>query len=231
MDNSGHDETTGATNPRGIWNATLLGPEGSSSSSSIFSEWKIAGTAGREDNIDPVRGPYNEGGLHAERTGAHLPGYPDADWTPVVADGNATTTDPTTLVVPGAGVRVFRTVVPLSVPEGLDASVSFRLAAPPGNGSEEHKTNQVRVLLFVNGYQYGRFSPYIGNQVRFPVPTGILDYDGDNTIAVTVWSQSAQGAAVQVGWELEYVHATGYDMGFDAGYLRPEWTRDRLAYA
>lgn len=225
MDNSGHDETTGATNPRGIWNATLLGPDDAGYS---FSEWKIAGTAGGESNIDPIRGPYNEGGLYAERVGAHLPGYPDGDWTP--ASSNATT-----LVVPGAGVRAFRTVVPLSVPAGLDVSVSFQLSAP-GNGSSSSTfasayTNQVRVLLFVNGYQYGRFNPYIGNQIKFPVPTGILNYNGDNTIAVTVWSQSAQGAEVGVGWDVEYVHTTGYDMSFDAGYLRPEWTRDRLAYA
>lgn len=238
MDNSGHDETTGAVTPRGIWNATLLGP-----GDATFSDWKIAGTAGGESNIDPVRGPYNEGGLYAERVGAHLPGFPDEDWTPVsdaatvgYAATSSSSSDTQSLVVPGAGIRVFRAVVPLSVPSGLDASVSFRFAAP-GNGSvsastfDSEYTNQVRVLLFVNGYQYGRFNPYIGNQIDFPVPTGILDYNGDNTIAVTVWSQSAEGAEVEIGWSLEYVHTTGYDMSFDAGYLRPEWTSERLAYA
>lgn len=222
MDNSGHDETSGATNPRGIWNATLIDSE------DPFSEWKIAGTAGREENIDPIRGPYNEGGLFAERVGAHLPGYPDSNWP-------STFSNTTSLVVPGAGIRVFRTIVPLSVPAGLDVSISFQLSAP-GNGSSSSTfvstyTNQVRVLLFVNGYQYGRFNPYIGNQISFPVPTGILDYNGNNTIAVTVWSQSSDGAEVKVEWDLEYVHATGYDMTFDAGYLRPGWTSDRLEYA
>lgn len=225
MDNSGHDQTSGAVNPRGIWNATLLSADGAVGPS--FTEWKIAGTAGGESNIDPIRGPYNEGGLYAERTGAHLPGYPDEDWTPVA--NNATT-----LVVPGAGIRAFRTVVPLAVPEGLDVSVAFKFSAP-GNGSsgtfESAYTNQARVLLFVNGYQYGRFNPYIGNQITFPVPTGILNYNGDNTIAVTVWSQSADGAEVQIGWDLEYVHTTGYDMSFDSSYLRPEWSESRLAYA
>lgn len=227
MDNSGHDETTGATNPRGIWNATLLGPDSDAYS---FSEWKITGTAGLESNIDPVRGPYNEGGLYAERVGAHLPEYPDQDWASLVSQGNSTG-----LVVPGAGVRVFRTVVPLSIPDGLDVSISFLFSAP-GNGSSSSTfvsqyTNELRALLFVNGYQYGRFNPYIGNQINFPVPTGILDYDGDNTIVVTVWSQSAQGAEVKLDWDLEYVHTTGYDMSFDTGYLRPGWTSDRLAYA
>lgn len=233
MDNSGHDETTGATNPRGITNATLLGTD------DAFSEWKIAGTAGREANIDAVRGPYNEGGLYAERVGAHLPGYPDASWPSAPASNSTSTSTSTSgsssLVVPGAGVRVFRTTVPLSIPAGLDVSIAFQFSAP-GNGSSSSTfvseyTNELRALLFVNGYQYGRFNPYIGNQINFPVPTGILDYNGDNTIVVTVWSQSAEGAEVQLDWTLEYVHSTGYAFDFDAEYLRPGWTSDRLAYA
>lgn len=225
MDNSGHDETTGATNPRGIFNATLLG---SDETEYNFSSWRIAGTAGGEANIDPVRGPYNEGGLYAERIGAHLPGYPDGAWASVASSTS-------TLQVPSAGIRVFRTVVPLSVPAGLDVSISFQLSAPSNASTSatfaSDYTNQVRVLLFVNGYQYGRFNPYIGNQIDFPVPTGILDYNGNNTISVTVWSQSAQGAEIAVGWDLEYVHTTGYDMAFDADYLRPGWTSDRISYA
>lgn len=232
MDNSGHDETTGATNPRGITNATLLGTD------EAFSEWKIAGTAGRETNIDPIRGPYNEGGLYAERVGAHLPGYPDSSWATTSSSNSTTATgssSSSSLVVPSAGVRVFRTTVPLSIPTGLDVSIAFTFSAP-GNGSTSSTfvsdyTNQVRALLFVNGYQYGRFNPYIGNQITFPVPTGILNYQGDNTIAVTVWSQSAEGAEVQLDWTLEYVHSTGYVFDFDAEYLRPGWSSDRLAYA
>lgn len=223
MDNSGHDETTGATNPRGISNATLLG-----GSDEAFTEWKMAGTAGRETNIVPIRGPYNEGGLYAERVGAHLPGFPDASWP-------SSSSSSSSLVVPGAGIRVFRTTVPLSMPTGLDVSMAFQFSAP-GNGSSSSTfvseyTNQVRALLFVNGYQYGRFNPYIGSQINFPVPVGILNYNGDNTIAVTVWSQSAEGAEVKLDWTVEYVHSTGYAFDFDAEYLRPGWTSDRLAYA
>jgi hypothetical protein len=237
MDNSGHDLREAAVDPRGITNATLLGPSDRSAGGGgySFTSWKIAGTAGRERNIDPVRGPLNEGGLYAERIGAHLPGFPDGDWE--------TVTGRPTLAVPGAGIRVFRTVVPMHVPDGLDVSVSFRLTAPGGttNLSSSSSTltptrvqgysNRVRVLLFVNGYQYGRFNPYIGNQVEFPVPPGILDYDGDNTIAVTVWSQSAEGVEVGVEWKLDYVHSSSFDMKFDGSYLRPGWTRDRLRYA
>lgn len=220
MDNSGHDQRTAALNPRGIFNATLIG-----SGSYSFEVWKIAGTAGREDLLDPVRGPLNEGGLWAERAGVHLPGYPDTDLTDL--DSNSTN-----LSVPGAGIRVYRTVVPLSVPAGLDVSVSFRLTAPSNKTftSNSGYTNELRALLFVNGYQYGRFNPYIGNQIDFPVPPGILNYNGDNTIAVTVWSQSAAGAELNIDWNADYVHESSYDMLFDGDYLRPGWTEDRLEW-
>lgn len=231
MDNSGHDLRDAAVDPRGITNATLLGPADSSTGGPgyAFKRWKIAGTAGGERNIDPVRGPLNEGGLYAERIGAHLPGFPDDDWKEE--------SGVSALAVPGAGIKVFRTVVPLQVPDGLDVSVSFRLTAPGSSGNStvaptvQGYSTRVRVLLFVNGYQYGRFNPYIGNQIDFPVPPGILDYDGDNTIAVTVWSQSAEGAEVEIVWNLDYVHSSSFDMKFDGSYLRPGWTSDRLTYA
>ncbi|RWA13128.1 hypothetical protein EKO27_g1979 [Xylaria grammica] len=221
MDNSGHDQRAAALNPRGIGNATLLGPGTYS-----FSEWKIAGTA-REENalLDPVRGFLNEGGLYAERVGMHLPGYADTDWA-------ASDSDSSILSVQGAGVQVFRTQAPLNIPSGIDVSISFRLTAPSGDTftSQTGKTNQLRALLFVNGYQYGRFNPYIGNQIDFPVPPGILNYNGDNTIAVTVWSQSADGAEMKVEWNVDYVHKSSYDMSFEASYLRPGWDSKRLDY-
>ncbi|KAK7961878.1 beta-galactosidase B [Apiospora aurea] len=222
MDNSGHDQRAEALNPRGITNATLLGPSAAAGTYS-FSEWKIAGTGGRQDLLDPIRGPLNEGGLCAERTGMHLPGYDDSSWP--------TTTTGSTLSVPGAGIRIFRTIVPLSVPSGLDVSISFRLTAAEDSSPSSSTSNQLRALLFVNGYQYGRFNPYIGHQIDFPVPPGILDYDGDNTIAVTVWSQSSEGAEMTVEWNVDYVHETSYDMRFDGGYLRPGWTEERLEIA
>ncbi|KAI1327087.1 beta-galactosidase B [Xylariaceae sp. FL0255] len=221
MDNSGHDELSAALNPRGIINATLLGKGVYS-----FDEWKIVGTAVAETPLDPIRGPLNEGGLFAERTGMHLPGYPEDGW-------EAWPVNTTTLSLERAGVRVFRTVVPLNIPSGIDISISFRLTAPSNTtfASTTGKTNQLRALLFVNGYQYGRFNPYIGNQVDYPVPPGILNYGGDNTILVTLWSQSASGAEMSVDWQIEYVHESSYDMLFNSSYLRPGWTSNRLAYA
>jgi hypothetical protein len=218
MDNSGHDMRDGALNPRGINNATLFGPGTYS-----FTEWKIASSAG---HLDPVRGLYNEGSLYAERVGIHLPGY-------TFDKAEKLPSNSTALSVPGAGIRVFRTVVPLEVPAGIDISISFRLTAPSNETftSAKGHTNQLRALLFVNGYQFGRFNPYIGHQIDFPVPPGVLDYSGDNTIAVTVWSQSADGAEMKVEWNVDYVHETGFDMKFDGAYLRPGWTEERGEYA
>lgn len=221
MDNSGHDLRAGALDPRGITNATLLG----SGSDYKFTEWRIAGNAGLDENIDPVRGHLNEGGLYAERVGMHLPGYPDSKWDKLPSSNKS-------LSVPSAGIRVFRTVIPLSIPDGIDASISFRLtAASNTTTTPQGLSNRLRALLFVNGYQYGRFTPHIGNQIDFPVPPGILDYDGDNTIAVTVWSQSNEGAELNIDWKFDYVHSSSFDVKFDSEALRPGWSKDRLGYA
>ena len=45
-----------------------------------------------------------------------------------------------------------------------------------------------RAQLFVNGYQFGKFVSNIGPQVLFPVPNGILNANGVNYVAITVWA-------------------------------------------
>ena len=37
----------------------------------------------------------------------------------------------------------------------------------------------------------------IGPQVSFPVPQGILNYQGDNSIALSLWSLEAGGAKLE----------------------------------
>lgn len=220
MDNSGHDLREVALAPRGITNATLLGP---ASDGYKFKEWRIASNAGGgQGYIDPVRGPLNEGSLYAERVGMHLPGFPDDKWSTYASNF-------TGLINPTAGVRAYRTTVDLSVPSGLDVSISFKLSSPSRPTSKGYN-NRVRVLLFVNGYQYGRFNPHIGHQTSFPVPPGILNYNGDNTIVATIWSQSAEGGLVELDWEVDYVHTSGFDFAFESEYLRPGWTESRLEY-
>lgn len=132
QDNMGHDQTTGVLNPRGILNATLIG-------GGSFSSWKVAGKAGGQENIDPIRGAYNEGGLTAERQGWHLPGFDDSEWeSGSPAEGFAE---------PGA--KFYRTVFPLDIPTGYDVSMAFELA--PGV-----ERSALRGQLYINGYMFGK---------------------------------------------------------------------------
>lgn len=206
QDNSGHDLRADAVKPRGILGATLEGTN--------FTKWKIAGEAGGEHlQLDPVRGPLAEGGLTAERLGWHLPGFDDRAWN---------TSSPST-GFKDAGIYFYRTVVPLKVPKDLDASFAFVLDAPA--------SKNIRVQLFVNGYQYAKFNPYVGNEKKFPVPPGVLNYRGDNVIGLSVWAQSKEGAKVDVKLVQEYAVESSWSSSFDSKYLRPGWTKERLAYA
>ncbi|KAF2005169.1 glycoside hydrolase family 35 protein [Amniculicola lignicola CBS 123094] len=207
QDNTGHDLRAGAVLPRGILKASLEG-------GATFSKWKIAGTAGGDEVLlDPIRGPLNEGGLTAERLGWHLPGFDDSKWSSGSPSKGFS----------GAGISFYRTVVPLKIPTGIDASFAFIFNTAASKA--------VRVQLFVNGYQYARFNPYVGNEIRFPVPPGILNYNGDNTIGLAVWAQSDDGAKITIELEQQYVVESSWSSSFNSAYLRPGWTKERLAYA
>lgn len=58
---------------------------------------------------------------------------------------------------------------------------------------------------------------------------GILDYHGENTIALSIWAQDAAGGSVSVDWTVLNVVQSSFDPGFEASYLRQGWT-DRSAY-
>jgi hypothetical protein len=137
-DYTGHDQTStgpaGAENPRGILGAQLLGSNGTKLT---IDKWKIQGNAGGSKNIDPVRGPMNEGGLYGERLGWHLPGFDTASWTEgsPVEDG-----------VEGAGISWYTTTFDLAIDGDLDVPIGVELGAAAGTVA--------RVLLFVNGYVY-----------------------------------------------------------------------------
>ncbi|CAE6346073.1 unnamed protein product [Rhizoctonia solani] len=208
MDHSGHDQRADALLPRGILSASLTG------ASNGFTSWRVAGNAGGQKNIDPIRGPIAEGGLHAERLGWHLPGFDDSKWTAgSPSDG-----------VQGAGVAFYRTQVDLSKvidKRGYDVALEFIINAPQGT--------QVRAQLYVNGQVF--LAHPFGNQIAFPVPPGILNIRGKNTIGLSVWSQSAQGAKVSIEWNVLGVYESGFNADIDAAYLQPGWTAERLAYA
>jgi hypothetical protein len=85
--------------------------------------------------------------------------------------------------------------------------------------------------MYAHSYQYGKFVKQVGNQIAFPVPPGILNIRGKNTIGLSVWSQSAQGAKVSIDWNVLGVYDSGFNADIDAAYLQPGWTAERLAYA
>jgi beta-galactosidase len=164
-----------------------------------------------------VRGVFNEDGLYGERVGWHLPGFDDSAWTRA-----------SSLSFTGATVQFFRTTVSLDFPSDTDVSISFVLSTPAS------ATKAYRAQLFVNGYQYGRYNPYIGNQVVYPVPAGILNYSGENTVTLAVWAQTEEGATIGVDWRVNYVADSSLDVvsvSDKAEGLRTEWTSERKKFA
>ncbi|KAI8310538.1 putative beta-galactosidase C [Colletotrichum sp. SAR11_59] len=216
VDYHGHDQAStgqGINNPRGILGAQLQ--PGSTRTATGFKQWKLAGAAGGEANIDPVRGPMNEGGLHPERLGWHLPGFTpsDSSWaTKSPLDG-----------LSGAGIAFYVTTFTLNIDSDLDAPLGVEFSAPAGTTA--------RVMFWINGYQYGKYVPHIGPQTRFPVPPGVINNRGRNTIAVSLWAQTDAGAKLDGLKLVQYgQYQTDFKFNRDWSYLQPGW-EDRAEYA
>ncbi|WP_329225296.1 beta-galactosidase [Streptomyces canus] len=173
VENAGHNEEWGhdySKEPRGLLSAEVIG--GASTLT-----WKIQGNRGGEDPVDTARGPYNNGGLYGERAGWSLPGFPDGSWKSTTLSGQAAKAEPS--------VRWYRTSARLDLPQGQDNALALDLAEPTG-GSTGY-----RAEIFVNGWLIGRYLPDTGPQTRFVIPKGLLREQGDNTIALAVWSTKA----------------------------------------
>jgi beta-galactosidase GanA len=163
VENMGHNEDFNATDshkePRGLTGAALAG-------SATPLTWRIQGSLGGEDLTDPARGPFNTGGLYGERNGWHLPGPVGGGWTTTTLPHRDTT----------AGVAWYRTTFDLHLPKNQDV--------PLGVTFTDDASRHYRALLFVNGWQLGRYVNDVGPQHTFPVPPGILRTDGRNTLAI-----------------------------------------------
>ncbi|KAJ4391625.1 hypothetical protein N0V93_005244 [Gnomoniopsis smithogilvyi] len=223
VDYHGHDETSvagGLAVPRGLWGAQLL--PGTNTTSTGFTQWKIQGNAGGgAANLDPVRGPMNEGGLYGERLGWHLPGFDPASSYPASL---GVWDDSTPLVgLNESGVRFYTTTFDLDIDADLDAPLGLSFTAAEGTVA--------RVMFWINGYQYGKYVPHIGPQTVFPVPPGILNNQGANYLAVSLWAMTDAGASLE-GIELVNYGLYQTDFGFgdiDGAALQPGWT-DRSAF-
>ena len=145
--------------------------------------WRIQGTRGGEDATDPLRGPLNNGGLYGEREGWHLPSAPDAGWT-AARPGDAP---------PAAGTYWLRTRVKLDLPKGHDIQLGLAF----GDTSKPRSDPENRALIFVNGWNMGQFVAHIGPQRVFVIPPGILDPNGDNTIALAVTTDGKPDNALE----------------------------------
>ncbi|RPA95845.1 hypothetical protein L873DRAFT_1791948 [Choiromyces venosus 120613-1] len=191
--------------PRGIRAASLL-PSGT------FTKWTLQGNVGQETFDDPVRAPYNEDGLYAERIGAHFPGYDDSKWksgSPMEG-------------FQGADVKFYRTVIDLDLPKDWDVPLGFNFKIKNGTSA--------RAELFVNGWQFGKYVGDIGPQTMFPVFPGIIHLRGKNTIAIALWGQH------EVECKFEELYIAPLDV-FESGYgpvetegLTPGYIEGRKKY-
>ncbi|KAI0886184.1 glycoside hydrolase family 35 protein [Annulohypoxylon maeteangense] len=207
IDHMGQDEEAPGTDaikaPMGIINFDLAGH----SQSDVT--WKLTGNLGGESYHDLERGPRNEGAMFAERQGYHQPSPPSQNWeisNPIV-DG-----------IKSSGIGFFTTTFDLDVPAGYDVPLNFVF----GNSSSTTTTSNYRCQLFVNGWQFGKYVANLGPQTAFPVPEGILNHNGKNTVALTLWSLDDDGAKLD-GFSLEP------EMPLWSGYRKP-WSSPQPAW-
>ncbi|KAH8115249.1 hypothetical protein DFH11DRAFT_1726116 [Phellopilus nigrolimitatus] len=181
FDQTGLEEDYGGDDsfktPRGIRGYQLLG-------GGDFDVWKIQGNLGGEDYPDVVRGPLNEGGLFIERIGAHLPGFPTTNWS---TSTNDSTCSPY-VGLEAAGITAYRTTFDLDLPTNADVPVALQFERTP--------SSNYRSVIYINGWQFGRFSSNYGPQTVYPLPEGILNHQGSNELLFTIWSLDAAGAKI-----------------------------------
>ncbi|RDE07217.1 glycoside hydrolase family 35 protein [Sphingomonas aracearum] len=165
---------------RGLVSASLEAPGGRSFAVPIA--WKIQGKQGGEDLPDPARGPANNGGQYGERMGWHLPGFDDAAWKPAGLPGGSL-----------AGTTWYRARFDLNVPKGQDATIGLAF----GDTATPRSPGRYRVLMFVNGWNMGQFIAHVGPQRVFPIPEGILNHHGANSVALAVTSDGRPGDGLE----------------------------------
>ncbi len=145
--------------------------------------WRIQGNLGGETISDAVRGPMNNGGLFGERAGWHLPGVAADGWRAVKSDA----------APPAPGTYWLRTQFKLDLPPGHDVQLGFAF----GDTTQPRSDRENRALIFVNGWNMGQFIAHIGPQRTFVIPPGILNPNGDNTIALAVTTDGQAGNALE----------------------------------
>jgi beta-galactosidase len=176
VDNTGHlqEEHSGSFREmRGLLGASFAGAP-------TTIHWMLQGNRGGEDLPDPMRGPFNAGGLYGERMGWHLPGFPDARWASTHLPRHRDT----------AGVDWYRTTFRLDLPADQDVPIALRI--------HDAVPRHYRAIVFINGWQVGRYISGVGPQTDFELPPGLLHAQGANTIAIAAWSTAPDGGLGEV---------------------------------
>jgi beta-galactosidase GanA len=146
-------------------------------------DWRIQGNLGGETIADPVRGPFNNGGLFGERAGWHLPAVAKEGWR--AAQSGA--------APPAPGTYWLRTQFKLDLPQGHDVQLGLAF----GDTTQPRSDRENRALIFVNGWNMGQFIAHIGPQRTFVIPPGILNPNGENTIALAVTTDGKPANALE----------------------------------
>ena len=183
--NDGHNEDGGVNDAqkegRGLISVQMQAVAGATVNAPI--SWRIQGNLGGENIADTARGIQNVGGLYGERLGWYLPGYPDGGWT--------TTTTPASTAM--SGTAWYWATFDLHIPRVDDASLGITIGDP----STPQSTADYRALIFVNGWNMGQYIADVGPQHTFVIPNGVLNADGQNTLAIAVTSNGGSGNGLE----------------------------------
>ena len=186
--NNSHNWDLGANDEhkegRGLISVSLGAPGAPKFATPIA--WKLQGTKGGEAIADLLRGPMNNGGLFGERQGWYLPvkgTAAGAGW-----DSAAPGAAP-----PLAGTYWLRTQFTLDLPKEHDIQLGLAF----GDTSVPATAPHTRVLIFVNGWNMGNFISHIGPQRTFVLPPGILNANGENTLALAVTTDGQAANALE----------------------------------
>jgi hypothetical protein len=128
----------------------------------------------------------NNGGLHGERMGWHLPvdpAKPQTGW-----DATQPGAAP-----PAPGTYWLRTTFKLDMPAGHDVQLGLAF----GDTTKPRSERDNRALIFVNGWNLGQFIAHIGPQRVFVLPPGILNPNGDNTLTLAVTTDGDAANALE----------------------------------
>jgi len=112
--------------------------------------------------------------------GWHLPGFAETGWATTRLPRDRDT----------AGVDWYRTTVRLDLPTDQDVPIALRI--------HDAVPRHYRAIVFINGWQVGRYISGVGPQTDFELPPGLLHTQGENTIAIASWSTAPDGGLGEV---------------------------------